>query len=200
MSFYKQVYPNAIPPRPNNFFRIVGKNKVISILINQNPNNHTISISNYKGVGNVKFIRESSEACTEEEYTNAYNEAMAQIDPKKAELNKSWLGFECAPLEFFHQTLFELFHNFRENQVDVENPVIAYLNGMEMNDIIVEAKKATYKKYAAYLNNKAISKDELEYKFCRHCTKKLLPIESHLGGGVCQDCEPKDDYTGSFTG
>jgi hypothetical protein len=67
-----------------------------------------------------------------------------------------WENYESAPLEYFHGTLMELFHRFRikQNRADEE----CVIGGIELNDIIAEAKSKTYNKYP----EKIISQDPIK--------------------------------------
>ena len=74
------------------------------------------------------------------------------------ELEESWKDHEPSPIEFFHATLQEEFHKFRLSKT--ENTTVE-LNGIEFNSIVVEAKKATYLKYAKLELKKPVLKSFL---------------------------------------
>lgn len=72
---------------------------------------------------------------------------------------EGWDNYEAAPLEFFHQELFRLFHEFRKSKVG--DRVDVEIDGIKFNNLIAEAKTLTYKKYERVVSSKPIEKSKL---------------------------------------
>jgi len=73
-------------------------------------------------------------------------------------MDNSWENVEPSPLEFFHGELMKAFHKFRESHT---KSIFVIMDGVTLNDLIVETKTMTYKKYEALNLDKIVSKEKL---------------------------------------
>ena len=78
---------------------------------------------------------------------------------KKNKMDHSWDNLEPSPIEFFHGLLMDKFHEFRRKRT--EN-ITVEINGMELNQIIADCKRETYKKYEVLNLKNAIPKSVLQ--------------------------------------
>lgn len=73
-------------------------------------------------------------------------------------MDNSWEGFEPSPIEFMHGELLKQFHSFREQH---SSDHYTKITGHDLNNLIVEAKRAVYTKYKKLNLDKAIPKNSL---------------------------------------
>ena len=74
------------------------------------------------------------------------------------ECEKTWEGFEPAPIEYLHGELMNLFHEFR---IENSNSITVEIHGGQLTEIIAKAKKRTYEKYQKLNLKKPIKKTDL---------------------------------------
>lgn len=73
-------------------------------------------------------------------------------------MSTGWENHEPAPLEYFHNRLHELFHEFKLSK---GKDIKVLMDGSDFHKIIAQAKTETYRKYPKQVSSKAILKTEL---------------------------------------
>lgn len=73
-------------------------------------------------------------------------------------MNKEWEQFEASPIEAFHAKLMDEFHELRKTR---GTNIVCVLDGKDLNEIIVKAKKYIYDKYKALELDQPVHTTEL---------------------------------------